>query len=98
MDREQVIALWILYRRRNRRQRNRLHWVHPINLRREEVGIFYTLFEDLRNDDRKFFNYFRMSVGSFDELHGKLKNVLQRQNTQFRNCIQPIEMLAMTLR
>lgn len=60
--------------------------------------MFYTLFEDLRNDDRKFFNFFRMSVGSFDELHGKLKNVLQRQNTQFRNCIQPTEMLDMTLR
>lgn len=98
MDREQIIALWVFYRRRKRQRRNRLHWVHPINQRREEVGMFYTLFEDLRNDDRKFFNYFRMSVGSFDELHGKLKNVLQRQNTQFRNCIQPIEMLAMTLR
>lgn len=98
MDREQIIALWFFYRRWRRRKRNRLHWVHPINQRREDVGLFYTLFEDLRNDERKFFNYFRMSVGSFDELNGKLKNALQRQNTQFRNCIQPIEMLAMTLR
>lgn len=97
MNREQIIA-WLLYRRRKRQRRDRLHWVHPINQRREEVVLFYTLFDDLRNDDRKFFNYFRMSAGSFDELHGKLQNVLQRQNTQFRNCIQPIEMVAMTLR
>ncbi|XP_072400625.1 uncharacterized protein [Diabrotica undecimpunctata] len=38
-----------------------------------------------------------MSVRSFDELHKKLKSVLQRQNTQFRNCIQPVEMLAICL-
>ncbi|XP_018328718.1 protein ANTAGONIST OF LIKE HETEROCHROMATIN PROTEIN 1-like [Agrilus planipennis] len=97
MNRGQIIA-WLLHRRRKRQRRKRLHWVHPINQKREEVGLFYTLFEDLRNDERKFFNYFRMSAGSFDELHGKLQNVLQRQNTQFRNCIQPIEMLAITLR
>ncbi|CAH1964555.1 unnamed protein product, partial [Acanthoscelides obtectus] len=79
-------------------KRNRLHWVHPINERREETGLFHTLFEDLRNDEKKFFNYFRMSMASFDELHDKLKNVLRRQNTKMRNCIQPIEMWAVTLR
>jgi len=62
------------------------------------VGLFYTLFNDLRNDENKFFNYFRMSCASFDELHGKLKDKLKRENTQFRNCIQPVEMLSITLR
>ncbi|XP_068082720.1 uncharacterized protein [Anabrus simplex] len=98
MDREQIIALWLFHRRRKRQKRNPRLWVHPINQRREEVGLFYTLFEDLRNDENNFFNYFRMSIASYDELHGKLKDALQRQNTQFRNCIQPIEMLAVTLR
>lgn len=73
-------------------------WVLPINARREEVGLFYTLFNDLQNDGNKFFNYFRMSRASFDELHGKLKDKLQRENTLFRNCIQPVEMLSITLR
>ena len=58
---------------------------------------FYTIFEGLR-DDEKFFNYFRMSVASLDELHERIKDVLQRQNTKMRNCIQPVEMLAVTLR
>ncbi|XP_039299113.1 protein ALP1-like isoform X1 [Nilaparvata lugens] len=40
----------------------------------------------------------RMSTKSFDELHMKLKDCLQRQNTFMRECIQPIEMLAVTLR
>jgi len=29
--------------------------VHPINEKREEVGLFYTLFEDLRKDEKKSF-------------------------------------------
>jgi hypothetical protein len=39
MDRNSVIALFLLYRRRKRR-RNRLHWVHPIIQKREEFGAF----------------------------------------------------------
>ncbi|KAJ8883945.1 hypothetical protein PR048_015801 [Dryococelus australis] len=73
---------------------DRLHWVHPINERRERVGLFNTLFEKLRNDENKFFNYFRMSIASYDVIHIRLKDVLQRQNTKMRNCIQPVEMLA----
>lgn len=97
-NRAKILALWLIYRRKKRQKRNRLHWVHPINRRREEAGLFRILFEDLRNDQTKFFNYFRMSMSSFDELHDKLKTVLQRRNTKMRNCIQPIEMLAVTLR
>jgi hypothetical protein len=55
MDRNSVIALLLLYRRRERR-RNRLHWVHPITKKREEFGAFYTLFGALRDDSNKFFN------------------------------------------
>ena len=83
MNRKQIIALWLYNRRRKRRQRKRHVWVHPINERREKVGLLYTLFEDLRRDENKFFNYFRMSIASFDELYEKLKDALQRQNTQF---------------
>ncbi|CAI6344722.1 unnamed protein product [Macrosiphum euphorbiae] len=98
MNDKQMIALWLYNRRRKRQQKNRVFWVHPINARREEVGLFYTLFIDLRNDENKFFNYFRMSYASFGVLHGQLRDKLQRENTQFRNCIQPVEMLSITLR
>jgi hypothetical protein len=43
--------------------------VHPINARREEEGLFYNLFNDLRNNENKFFSYFRMSNASFDVLY-----------------------------
>lgn len=97
MNRGKIIALWLIHRRRKRRKCHRL-WVHPITERREEVGTFNTLFGELRADENKFYNYFRMSITSFDELHVRLKNVLQRENTKMRNCIQPVEMLAVTLR
>lgn len=98
MNRMQLLSLLLYRRRAKRRQKNRQIWVHPINERREDVGAFYTLFPDLRNDEDKFFNYFRMSIASFDELHIRLKSKIQRQNTTMRNSIQPVEMLAITLR
>ena len=98
MDRRYIIAMWFLYRRYRKYRQNRIHWVHPINEKREEAGLFYTLFEDLRNDEKKFYNYFRMSITTFDELHNRLKYDLQRQNTKMRNCIQPVQMLAITIR
>jgi hypothetical protein len=97
MDRNSLIALFLLYRRRKRR-RDRLHWVHPIIQKREQFGAFYTLFGELRDDANKFFNYFRMSVSSFDEMHRRLKDSLQRRNSKMRNCIQPVEMLAVAVR
>ena len=97
MDRNSIIALYLLYRRRKRR-RNRVHWVHPIIQKREEFGAFYTLFGELREDANKFFNYFRMSVSSFDEMHRRLLKSLQRRNSKMRNCIQPVEMLAVAVR
>lgn len=85
-------------RRIKRRRIKRKYWIHPINQCREEMGTFYTIFEELRRDGSKFFNFFRMSTASFDELHEKLKNEIQRQNTKMRNSIPSQERLALTLR
>jgi len=57
------------------------------------------LLHQLREDPDKFFNYFRMSATTFDELlHERLKVTLQRQDTFMKECIQPEQMLAVTLR
>jgi hypothetical protein len=87
MDRNSIIALF-LYRRK--RRRNRLHWVHSIIQKREELGASYTLFGELRDDANKFLNCFQMSVSSFDEMHRRLKDSLQRRNSKMRNCNQPV--------
>jgi len=80
-----------------------MHWVHPEIKKKkrgggEELGAFYTLFAQLRDGANRFFNYFRMSVSSFDEMHRRLKESLQRRNSKMSNCIQPVEMLAAAIR
>jgi len=39
-----------------------------------------------------------MPVSSFDEMHRRLEERLQRRNSKMRNCIQPVEMLAVAIR
>ncbi len=95
MERSRVIAMLYLSKKR---RRTRKHWEHPIVAKRLEFGTFYTIFPKLRENKKKFFNYFRMSIKSFDELHIKLKDHIQHENTFMRDCIQPIQMLAVTLR
>jgi len=96
MDRNSLTALF-LYRRRKRRC-DRLLWVHPITKKREEFDAFYKLFDELRDDANMFLNYFRMLVSSFDKLHRRLEDSLQRRNTKMRSYIQPVEMLAVAIR
>ena len=93
-----ALYLYLGIRKRRKRVENRKCWVSDINSKRLTLGAFHTLFFELRADDNKFFNYFRMSVTSFDELDAKLSPRLQRRNTDMRDCISPKEMLAVTIR
>lgn len=75
MDRRKVILIAMVLRRRRRRQtikNQRQYWVHPILRVRYVEGAFYTLFEKLRENPGKFFNYFRMSKETFDYLVDRL--------------------------
>jgi translation initiation factor 2 alpha subunit (eIF-2alpha) len=64
----------------------------------EEFGAFYTLFDELRDNENKFFKYIRMPVSSFFELHRQVMENLQRRNSKMRNCIHPVKMLAVAIR
>ena len=95
-----VIILQIIKRRRQRRAaiKNRKYWVHPLIQMRYIEGAFYTLFDKLRNDETKFFKYFRMSIVTFDYLLARLDDGIRRQDTHMRNCIPSKEKLALTIR
>ena len=95
MDVNTLILYWY-YRRYKRRKR--IHWVHPILRQRESFGAFHTLISSLREDDSKFYTYFRMSIDTFDYLLHKLDTDLKKQDTNMRNAISPKEKLAITIR
>jgi hypothetical protein len=99
LEPEEVFALWWLFAKdKRRRTRNRRVWMHLMLSTLLTMGAFHTLFNDLREDDGKFFSYFRMSPRSFYELYSKLKDHLHKRDTNTRRCIPAKERLAVTLR
>lgn len=79
-------------------QNPRKYWVHPAWEKRETEREFQTLYKELVDDEVKFYNYFRMSMYTFDIFLNKIENDIQKQDTHFRKCIPPKHRLAVCLR
>lgn len=73
-------------------------WVHPIIDDRLTMGSFVTLYPKLREYPPKFFNYFRMSSASFDELLSLVKDHLSPCEYVVRDGVSPEEKLVVMLR
>jgi hypothetical protein len=65
---EEVVLSVLLHKKLKDKKRKHKFWIHFLLNSRQECGMFYIAFNDLRNDESKFFTYFRMPVVSFDEL------------------------------
>jgi len=89
-----VCALLLRIRKGRRKKR---HWVHPVVSKRLLNGQFYKLYKDLRNCRGKFFNYFRMSIESFDKLLVLVGPRITYENTRLHLSVPPQERLAVTL-
>ena len=63
--------------------------------KRDVAGQYQTIMSDLRRDNKEFFNYYRMSQSSFDELLAMLSPYIQKQDTTIRDAICPEQRLAM---
>lgn len=72
--------------------------MHPINMGRHMHGEFHNLFDQLVEDDAKFFKYFRMTYGKFCFLLENLTLTLQKKDTSFGQCVGPKERLVVCLR
>ena len=90
--------LVLLYLRQKYKKHERQYWIHPVLAVRYLEGSFYTLFEKLKCRDSKFFNYFRMSVLTFEFLVMRLSDCIKGQDTAMKACVPPKEMLAVTIR
>lgn len=96
---KKVIIAYYLYKKMQKKEkRKKKMWVHPILLERKSYGIFYTLFEDLKKDETKFFNFFRMSQVTFQKILTLIQDKLRHVDTDMRESITPAERLAVTLR
>lgn len=94
-----VVAAAYLYEKmaQKGKKRRRRFSVHPLNIQRELKGAFVTLYADLREDESKFFNYFRISRKTFDELFGKVEGHFKITRNHSMP-ISPMERLCVTLR
>ena len=98
-DRDHLFRLLLERRMRQQRKRKRSCWVRPILLRRDQVGEYHTLVQEMRAaDPSAHLRYFRMSVGDFDELLAIIQDQIRKQHTAMRESISPGERLAVTLR
>ncbi len=69
-EEEELLFLMIAayYHRQRKKRRNRKMWVHQINLKRKERGVFCALMPELYDDEDKFVSYFRLNREQFAQV------------------------------
>ena len=89
------IGAFLILRQRRRGQR---FWVHPINTRRDELGKYHHLVQELRVHNDHFQVYFRMTPSQFDFLLSCIGPLIVKEDTNYRQSISAAEHLAICLR
>lgn len=78
-------------------RKTRKVWVNEIFKKRKKFGELQHIWEDLKNNEEKFFSYFRMKEGTFNFI----LNVINDSIMKYCNIREPIssrECLALTMR
>ncbi|KAJ8333971.1 hypothetical protein SKAU_G00412900 [Synaphobranchus kaupii] len=82
-----------------RRSRRRRLWTRQWLQRRQSQGAYPNLCHELGVEDQQGFqNLSRFAPDQFQKLLEMVTPLIQRQNTNFRDCISPGERLMVTLR
>ncbi|KAF0768784.1 protein ALP1-like [Aphis craccivora] len=79
-------------------ERQRVRWVHPLNAQRITLGESHYLYFDLRKYLDRIFNYYHMSIKSFDELVVLMRPRISETSSTFRETIDIKKRLTVTLR
>lgn len=83
------------YNKKKKRRKPRF-WMSNHIRERPNKGDLLRMFYDL--EDEYFKNYFRVSREQFNEILSLIREVIKKQDTNFRKAISPLEKLAITLR
>ncbi|XDV25423.1 hypothetical protein PO909_029343 [Leuciscus waleckii] len=89
-----AIAATFLRRKRKRRS----VWVHGTIRARSQHGEYHRLVQELRLDEVRFQQYFRLDRTQFDVLLRRVGPLIAKENTNCRRAISPGERLAICLR
>ena len=81
-----------------RQPKLRKHWTDPFLSECNADENFNEFYRNIRNNDDKFFSYFRMSKSSFDELLKIIETVIKKEDTLMRKAISVEKRLTITLR
>ncbi|CAI6368224.1 unnamed protein product [Macrosiphum euphorbiae] len=98
MNALKVIAVAESFGYLNPPRRDREFWIHPFNKSREEKARFINFYADIRQYPLKFFEYYRMSITSFDELLEQVRPHITKKVTTFRYPVSAEERLTLTIR
>jgi len=79
-------------------KRKKRKWVHEINVEGKDFGKLHTLMPELRQDEKRFYIYFRMPSECFDEILSLIKEDITKMDTNYREAVSAEERLAITLR
>ena len=86
-------------RQRRRRKCARKVWTRAWILRRKQFGLYDQLMVELRNEDQtEFCNFMRMPPEMFDEILIRIRHIISKKRTWYREPIEPGLKLAITLR
>jgi len=72
-------------------------WVHELNVKSREFGEFHHLMKQLRQDEVKFKEYFRMSSNQFEQLLSLIKGDDEKKEVNYRESVSAEERLALCL-
>ena len=96
-----AVVVGIIVKTKNKidkKRKKRSIWVRPWLNRRDRLGVYNTLVEELRAEDHNEYQRFlRMTPESFDELLRLIGGDIQKQTTVLREPIQAKVKLAATL-
>jgi hypothetical protein len=84
---------------RLREKKKRRFWVRPWITRRQQLGAYDNLMQELAAEDIPGYIAFqRVHPQVFEEILDSIRPLIQRQDTNMRRCIPPEVRLALTLR
>lgn len=82
-----LIVTILREKKRGKRHKKRI-WAREWILRRESEDVTKKLIQEVRNEDPNTFKgMFRMNGDQFDMILDKIRPIISKQNTRFRNAI-----------